>query len=302
MELTTFRLPFRGASFDAALSIYAGQLGQVGDIVMYTATARRIKELFPRSTLTFAVSNRYRQAGDLVAGLPYVDRVFVTELYFERLTDANREAWEAGWPVDLRGDDEVEEERRHDIVLDPRARHRRPRWWEYGHQVAEVAHKVGVPGPMDLATDIAIPKGTTVPEDARGKVALHNDPATDAVKAWPWESVRKLVCRLGPERFVLLGSPGPQVDGTLDLRGQTTLAEAAAVIRDSICYVGIDSGLMWVAGSLGVRAIGLYGTSYIPAYASIYPKNRNAVYLQAEGSLDLISIDEVASHVAAQFG
>lgn len=69
----------------------------------------------------------------------------------------------------------------------------------------------------------------------------------------------------------------------LDLRGKTTLAQAAAIIRESRCYVGIDSGLMWVAGSLQVPVVGLYGTSYIPAYGAIQPVNPNATYLQVEG-------------------
>lgn len=43
----------------APLRIYGGLLGQIGDIVMYTAVARRVKELFPNSEFTFAISKRY---------------------------------------------------------------------------------------------------------------------------------------------------------------------------------------------------------------------------------------------------
>ena len=71
----------------------------------------------------------------------------------------------------------------------------------------------------------------------------------------------------------------------MDLRGKTTLAEAAVIIKAAKCYVGIDSGLMWIAGSLQVPTVGLYGTSYLPAYRAIYPENPQAVYLQAEGPL-----------------
>ena len=107
----------------APLRLYTGIVGQIGDIVMFTATARRLKELFPHSELTFAVSRRYREAGELVAGLPYVDRLFVTQLYFEKLTDAVYLPWHLGWPVDLRGEDEVAEQRRHDLVLETRPQH-----------------------------------------------------------------------------------------------------------------------------------------------------------------------------------
>src|SRR5438552_18121178 len=98
------------------LKIYTGILGQIGDIVLFTPTARRIKQLFPNSRITWAVSARYREAGELVAGLPCVDRLFVTELYFEKLAGPAYGPWHLGWPVDLRGDDEVAEQRRHDIV------------------------------------------------------------------------------------------------------------------------------------------------------------------------------------------
>src|SRR5579872_5293323 len=92
-----------GVVSSAPLRIYTGLLGQIGDIIMFTATARRIKELFPNSSLTWAVSAKYREAGELVAGLPYVDRLFVTELYFEKLTQELFQPWERGWPMDLRG-------------------------------------------------------------------------------------------------------------------------------------------------------------------------------------------------------
>jgi hypothetical protein len=74
MIFDTARYLETGVVCEAPLSIYTGILGQIGDILMFTATARRLKELFPRSRLTFAVSARYREAGELVAGLPYVDR------------------------------------------------------------------------------------------------------------------------------------------------------------------------------------------------------------------------------------
>lgn len=290
-----------GASAPAAaeepIRIYTGILGQIGDIVMFTPTLRRLKELFPKSRITFAVSRRYREAGELIAGLPYVDRLFVAESYFERMTPRLADAWHGGWPVDLRGEDEVREERQHDLVFETRPRWRRMPWWEYAHQVEESAHRIGVPGPIDLQTEIAIPPGTTVPEESLGKVVLHNDPAISAAKAWKWELLLEFVQMVGPRDVVLLGNPGPPTRGVLDLRGRTTLAQAAAIIAGARCYVGIDSGLMWVAGSLQIPAVGLYGTSYIPAFGAIQPRNPQATYLQVEGNLDSILPERVLTSV-----
>ncbi len=281
----------------APLRIYSGILGQVGDIIAFTATARRLKELFPHSELTFAVSRRYREAGTLVAGLPYVDRLFVTQLYFERLTPSLLPLWEEGWPLDLRGDDEIAEQRRHDLVLETRPRHRRHPWWRFAHLAEEAAHMVGVPGPIDRRTEVVVPPGTAILPGAAGKIVLHNDPAIDATKAWPWESVQEFARAVGPEDIVLLGGPGPEVPGALDLRGRTTLAQAAGVIQAARCYVGIDSGLMWIAGSLQVPVVGLYGTSFIPAYGALYPVNPRAVYVQAEGALECIRSESVLAAV-----
>ena len=43
--------------------------------------------------------------------------------------------------------------------------------------------------------------------------------------------------------------------------------------------------------------LGLYGTSYIPAYGAIQPRNPHASYLQAEGALDSLKPELVFSHV-----
>src|SRR5690349_13622680 len=131
MLLETAELPQVHPVFPEPLCVYTGVLGQIGDIIMFSATLRRLKQLFPNSSITLAVSRKYREAGELLAGLPSVDRLFVSQLYFERLTPLLFQPWERGWPVDLRGDDEVAEERQHDLVLPTRPRHKRHPWWEY---------------------------------------------------------------------------------------------------------------------------------------------------------------------------
>jgi hypothetical protein len=297
MVFSTGQALASGIVSDAPLRIYTGILGQIGDIVMFTPTVRRIKELFPRSQVTWAVSARYREAGELVAGLPYVDRLFVTQLYFERLTEALTVPWRLGWPVDLRGDDEVEEQRRHDIVLETRPVHRRPRWWEHGHLIEALACNVGVPGPIDLRTEICIPAGTTIPAGAAGKIVFHNDPFLSEAKAWPWDRACAFIRRIGAERVVLLGRPGPEVPGTQDLRGQTTLSQAAAIIGAAQCYVGVESGLLCIAGALRAPAVGLFGTSRTPARRAIYPQNPRARYVQADGPLAAIDPDVVGEAV-----
>jgi hypothetical protein len=57
---------------------------------------------------------------------------------------------------------------------------------------------------------------------------------------------------------------------------------------------------MWLAGSLQVPVVGLYGTRYIPAYGAIQPENPRAVYLQAEGTLEGILPEAVLEQVEAK--
>jgi ADP-heptose:LPS heptosyltransferase len=298
MVLTTGQVLESGIVSTDPLRIYTGVLGQIGDIVMFTPTVRRIKQLFPQSRITWAVSSRYREAGELVAGLPYVDRLFVTELYCDKLTGSAYLPWHLGWPVDLRGDDEVEEQRKHDIVFETRPLPRRSGLAEYGHAVESYAYNVGVPGPIEWRTEIRIPNGTRVPAEAQGKIVFHNDPAISQAKAWPWQHAAEFIRRIGAEQVLLLGGPGPPMAGTLDLREQTTLAQAAAIIAAANCYVGIDSGLLHIAGALQVPMVGLFGTSYVRAGRALYPQNPRAIYVQAEGPLDLIEPEPVLESVA----
>jgi len=272
----------------APVRIYTGILGQIGDIVLFSPTVRRLKQLFPNAHITFAVSRRYREAGELLAGLPYVDQLFVAELYFEKLGGLTFQPWERGWPVDLRGDDEVVEQRRHDLVLETRPRHRRDRWWEHATLPEELAHMVGVPGPIDPQPEIRLPPGVTLPPEWQGKIVFHNDPCIDPRKGWPWEQALEFLAGMPPASVAVIGKPGPAVPHALDLRGRTTLAQTAALIAASRCFVGIESGPTCIAAALQVPTVALFGTAYIPVCESVQPRNPRAIYLQTEGTLDSI--------------
>ncbi len=291
--LDTLSIARFGGVYSLPLKIYTGVLGQLGDVVCFSATVRRIKQIFPNATITFAVSKRFQEAGELLIGLPYIDKLFVTELYFEKLTPELVPLFEAGWNVELRGKDEIEEQKHYDLVLETRPRCRRANWWRYSHQVEELAHRVSIPSLTDLRTEIAIPPSTEVPGGVEGKIILHNDAVTDPRKGWHWDYVRELVQRLPEGSVALIGTQGERVDGAMDLRGQTTLAQTAAIISRCRCYIGIDSGPMWIAGSLQMPVVGLYGTDYIAAYSAITPYNPNALYLQAEGNVSEITPEAV---------
>lgn len=90
-------------------------------------------------------------------------------------------------------------------------------------------------------------------------------------------------------KVIWLGSQGPQEDAyltpaerlipTLNLVGKTTLRETAAIIATSNVFVGPNSGLMVIAGSLGIPTVGLFGafspknrTTFFPTITAIWRK------------------------------
>jgi len=66
-------------------------------------------------------------------------------------------------------------------------------------------------------------------------------------------SARAFLRGFAPGEVILLGRTGPEAPGTLDLRGRTTLAQAAVIIAACRAYVGIDLGLMWIRDQLHRR-------------------------------------------------
>ena len=74
-------------------------------------------------------------------------------------------------------------------------------------------------------------------------------------------------------------------------RGRVGGAEPA--IRASRRFVGIDSGLMWIAGALQARTVGLYGTEYLPKPEAVQPVNPNAIYLNSPGAVSEIPAEAV---------
>jgi ADP-heptose:LPS heptosyltransferase len=155
---------------------------------------------------------------------------------------------------------------------------------------------VGVPGPLDPRLEVRIPPATRIPEAARGKLVLHNDPSIDLRKAWPWEHTRSLISSLPPGSVVLLGGPGPELPGVIDLRGRTTLAEAAAIIESATCFIGIESGLTCIAAALEAPTVGLFGRAYIPRPEAVQPYNPQADYVAAD-TLEDIAPETVLARV-----
>jgi hypothetical protein len=91
-------------------------------------------------------------------------------------------------------------------------------------------------------------------------------------KEWAHDRWLNLLSRLGSDHeLIQLGtSQDPLVPGVVDLRGRTTLPQAASWIASSGLFLGLESGLMHLAAATGVPAVIIYGGRTAPALTG-YP-------------------------------
>ncbi|MCB0216886.1 MAG: glycosyltransferase family 9 protein [Chloroflexi bacterium] len=174
----------------------------------------------------------------------------------------------------------------------------------------DLARAIGIdPGPPRMvfeASPAARARALSLwaPDAARGadlgrrRVAIHpgggvNPGMALLEKRWPVDRFARLAARLMDRANVdvcLLGGPGdrPVVDALLaglgsdrprqgrllDLCGQLTLDEAAAVIEGCALYVGNDSGLAHLAAAVGTPALVLFGPTDPARYGPLPGRGR----------------------------
>ena len=149
------------------------------------------------------------------------------------------------------------------------------------HVIALLARRAGVEGRVRLAPELYL----TPEESARGRlaprqVAIQSTGRGAAMhianKEWFPERFQEVVRLLGGElTFVQLGSAAdPPLEGALDLRGKTSLREAAAILQQSVAFVGLVGFLMHLARAVGTPGVIVYGGREHPSQSG-YPENHN---------------------------
>jgi ADP-heptose:LPS heptosyltransferase len=103
-------------------------------------------------------------------------------------------------------------------------------------------------------------------------VAIHTGP-TWPVKEWGalgWNSLVSSLKKRANATIIQIGSDVDSgrgvmrslpVSGAVDWVNRFTLEEAAALVSQADLFVGIDSGLLHIAGAVGTPTVGLYGAS-----------------------------------------
>ncbi|HEV7993050.1 MAG TPA: glycosyltransferase family 9 protein [Gemmatimonadaceae bacterium] len=149
------------------------------------------------------------------------------------------------------------------------------------HLISVMCQKAGITGEITLRPYLFL----TDEEKREGKVATRQiaiqSSGLDAKhsmlnKNWPLERYQGVVSALKDRYdFVQVGSRNdPPLDGTLDMRGKTTLRGTAAVLHASMAFVGQVGFLMHLARAVDCRSVIVYGGRETPAQSG-YPCNAN---------------------------
>ena len=153
-----------------------------------------------------------------------------------------------------------------------------------GHIIAEMCRQIGLAGKVSLRPHLFLqPEERTTglrTKSGRPQIAIQCMSASSVNaapnKVWPSERYQAVVDQNHHRfDFIQLGSlHDPPLRHVLDLRGQTTIRESAAILARSaaaVCYVGF---LMHLARSVDARAVVIFGGREHPANSG-YPCNEN---------------------------
>jgi len=139
------------------------------------------------------------------------------------------------------------------------------------HILAELCRKAGIHGEVSLRPYYSFLPG----ELAQGRKAERQitiqccDAGTYSTvmlnKLWPKERFQRVIERIhdysdGHVDVIQIGSAqDPLLEGAIDLRGKTTVRETAALLANSLCFIGTVGFLMHLARAVECRSVIVYG-------------------------------------------
>lgn len=146
------------------------------------------------------------------------------------------------------------------------------------HLGQQQATHLGLTLPVGWAPVLAYPPKPHNPRRIVFQLSCRGAKYAADTKEWAHERWLALLARFAPDfELVQLGTDrDPAVPGAVDLRGRTTLAEAAAWIASSAVFIGLESGLMHLAAATRVPAVIIYGGRTAPTLTG-YPWHTHLV-------------------------
>ncbi len=187
------------------------------------------------------------------------------------------------------------------------------------HVLIRMCRLAGVTGPVELRPYIFLTKAElTAGRLAENQVAIQSTglaaPLALLNREWYPQRFQELCAQLRTDvRVVQVGSPSDmKLEGAIDLRGKTSLRQTAAVLANSLLFVGLVGFVMHLARAVDCRSVIIYGGREKPALTG-YVANKN-LYQQVRCApcwlrnacefnrkcMDMISVDQVIAAAAEQ--
>lgn len=134
------------------------------------------------------------------------------------------------------------------------------------HVLVKLCRLAGITGPVDLRPYLYL----TPQESAGGRFGANQVVIQSSGRAaahfmqnkeWFPERFQEVCARLCADHTVVqIGSPeDPPLEGAVDLRGKTSLRQSAAILANSLVFVGLVGFLMHLARAVDCRAVIVYG-------------------------------------------
>jgi ADP-heptose:LPS heptosyltransferase len=187
------------------------------------------------------------------------------------------------------------------------------------HILIRMCRLAGVTGPVELRPYIFL----TPAELAAGKIA-DNQVAVQSTglaapfalqnREWYPQRFQELCAELRSDvRVVQIGSSSDmKLEGAIDLRGKTNLRQTAAVLANSLVFIGLVGFIMHLARAVDCRSVIIYGGREKPSITG-YVANKN-LYHQVRCApcwlrnacefnrkcMDMVTVDQVIAATADQ--
>lgn len=149
------------------------------------------------------------------------------------------------------------------------------------HVLIRMCRLAAITGPVELRPYIFLtPAELAAGKMAENQVAIQSTglAAPFAIRNREWfpQRFQELCAELRSDvRVVQLGSDNDtHLEGAIDLRGKTTLRQTAAVLANSLVFIGLSGFLMHLARAVDCRSVIIYGGREKPAITG-YVANKN---------------------------
>ena len=183
----------------------------------------------------------------------------------------------------------------------------------------KLLRKARVTGEVDLRPYLFLtPSEITSGKLAREQIVMQSSglaaPFPMRNKEWYPDRFQSVCTELSSEvQVIQIGSPNdPKLERAMDLRGKTSLRQAAALLANSLVFIGLEGFLMHLARAVDCRSVIVYGGRIKPTQIG-YVANKN-LYSQVRCApcwlrntcdydrkcLDMITAEHVISAAAEQ--